>query len=36
MRDFEIYQAILRLQAPWTVVNVELDVKGQQVTVSVE
>ena len=36
MRDFELYQAVLGLQAPWTVVNVELDVKGQQVTVSVE
>ena len=36
MRDFELYQAVLGLQAPWTVANVELDVKGQQVTVTVE
>ncbi len=32
MRDFELYQAVLGLQAPWTVVNVELDVNGQQVS----
>ncbi len=36
MRDFALYQAVLELQAPWSVVNVELDVKGQQVTVAVE
>jgi len=36
MRDFELYQAVLGLQAPWTVLNVELDVKGQQVTVTVD
>ncbi|WHZ15312.1 MAG: Mobile element protein [Nitrospira sp.] len=36
MRDFELYQAVLGLRAPWTVVNVELDVKGKQVTVTVE
>ncbi|HSE57192.1 MAG TPA: ISL3 family transposase [Nitrospiraceae bacterium] len=36
MRDFELYQAVLGLEAPWTVVNVELDVTGQQVTVTVE
>jgi transposase len=36
MRDFELYQAVLGLQAPWTVANVELDVKEQQVTVTVE
>ena len=36
MRDFELCQAVLGLQAPWTVANVELDVKGQQVTVTVE
>ncbi|MEW6283749.1 MAG: ISL3 family transposase [Candidatus Eremiobacterota bacterium] len=36
MRDFELYQAVMGLQAPWTVVNVELDVTGQQVTVTVE
>lgn len=36
MRDFELYHAILGLRAPWTVVNVELDVKGQQVVVTVD
>lgn len=36
MRDFDLYQAVLGLKAPWTVVNVELDVKGEQVTVTVE
>lgn len=36
MRDFELYQAVLGLRTPWTVVNVELDVKTQQVTVTVE
>jgi transposase len=36
MRDFELYQAVLGLRAPWAVVNVELDVKRQQVTVTVE
>ena len=35
MRDFELYQAVLGLRAPWTVVNVELDVNRQQVTVTV-
>ncbi|HXF93831.1 MAG TPA: hypothetical protein VNK46_13845 [Nitrospiraceae bacterium] len=28
MRDFQLYQAVLGLRASWTVVNVELDVKG--------
>jgi transposase len=36
MRDFELYQAVLGLKAPWIVVHVELDVKGAQVTVTVE
>ena len=36
MRDFELYQAVLGLQAPWTVANVDLDVTGKQVTVTVE
>jgi len=36
MRDFELYQAVLGLQAPWSVINVELNVPGQQVTVTVE
>lgn len=36
MRDFELYQAVLGLQAPWAVVNVELDVTGQQVSVTVD
>jgi transposase len=36
MRDFELYQAVLGLQAPWAVVNVELDVKRQQVVVTVD
>lgn len=36
MRDFELYQAVLGLRPPWTVVNVELDVKRQQITVTVE
>jgi transposase len=35
MRDIELYKAILGLTPPWTVVNVDLDVKGQQVTVTV-
>lgn len=36
MRDFELYQAVLGLRAPWSVVDVELEVKRQQVTVTVE
>jgi transposase len=35
MRDIELYRAILGLTPPWTVVDVTLDVKGQQVTVRV-
>ena len=35
MRDIELYKAILGLTPPWTVVDVELDVKGQHVTVRV-
>ncbi len=30
MRGIELYRAILDLTAPWTVVKVDLDVKGQQ------
>jgi transposase len=36
MRDFELYQAVLGLQAPWAVVNVELDMTRQHVTVTVD
>ena len=36
MRDFELYQAVLGLQAPWAVVNVELDITRQQVTVTAD
>lgn len=36
MRDIELYRAILGLPAPWTVRNVDLDVKGQQVVVQVD
>lgn len=36
MRDIELYRAILGLQEPWTVVNVELDLPGQQVVVTVD
>lgn len=32
MRDIELYRAILGVTAPWTVVSVDLDVKGQQDT----
>lgn len=35
MRDIELYRAILGLTAPWTVVSVDLGVKGQQVVVKV-
>lgn len=35
MRDVELYRAILSLTPPWTVIKVDLDVKGQQVTVTV-
>jgi len=35
MRDVELYKAILGLTPPWTVVDVTLDVRGQQVTVQV-
>jgi hypothetical protein len=35
MRDIELYRAILSLTAPWTVVSVDLGVKGQQVVVKV-
>jgi transposase len=36
MRDFELYQAMLGLHAPWSVIDVELNVKGQQVMVTVD
>ena len=36
MRDIELYRAILGLQEPWTVMNVELDMSGQQVVVTVD
>ncbi len=36
MRDFELYQVVLRLQAPWSVSNVALNVPGQQVIVTVD
>lgn len=36
MRDVELYHAVLGLQAPWAVVNVELDMTRQQVTVTVD
>jgi transposase len=36
MRDVELYRAILGLTPPWTVVSVDLDIKGQQVTVRVD
>jgi len=36
MRDINLYKAILGLAPPWTVVNVKLDVMGQQITVQVQ
>lgn len=36
MRDFELYHTVLGLQAPWDIVNVELDVTRQQVPVTVD
>lgn len=36
MRDIELYRAILGLTPPWTVVGVDLDVKGQQVVIRVD
>jgi transposase len=36
MRDIDLCKAILGLTPPWTVVNVELDVKGQDVTVRMD
>jgi transposase len=36
MRDVELYQAVLGVQAPWAVVTVELDVKRQPVVVTVD
>lgn len=36
MRDIELYRAILGLTPPWTVVSVDLDVKGQQVVIKVD
>jgi len=36
MRDIELYRAILGVTLPWTVVSVDLDVKGQQVVVKVD
>jgi len=35
MLDIELYQAILGLPTLWTVLGVDLDVKGRQVTVQV-
>lgn len=34
MRDIELYRAILGFPTTWTVLDVDLDVKGRQVTVS--
>ncbi len=36
MRDIELYRAILGLTTPWTVLSVDLDVKGQQAVVKVD
>lgn len=36
MRDVELYRAILGPTPPWTVVRVQLDVKGEQVVVQVD
>ena len=36
MRDVELYRALLGLAAPWTVADVDMDMKGQQVVVRVE
>jgi transposase len=36
MRDVELYRAILGLTPPWTVVSVDLDLPGEQVTVKVD
>ena len=35
MLDIELYRAILGLPIPWTVLGVDLGVKGRQVTVQV-
>ena len=36
MRDTDLYKAILGLTPPWTVGHVDLDVNGQQVTITVD
>jgi transposase len=36
MRDRDLYARILNLQAPWTVADVELDLKGEEVRVRLE
>jgi transposase len=36
MRDVELYRSLLGLRAPWTVADVEVDMKGQRVVVRVE
>jgi transposase len=36
MRDRDLYAQILNLRAPWTVADVELDLKGQEVRVRLE
>jgi transposase len=36
MRDVELYRALLGLTAPWTVADVDVDLKGQRVVVRVE
>jgi hypothetical protein len=36
MRDVELYRSLLGLSAPWTVVDVEVDMKGQRVVVRVD
>jgi transposase len=36
MRDVELYGALLGLTAPWTVAEVDVDMKGQRVVVRVE
>ena len=36
MRDVELYRALLGLTIPWTVADVEVDMKGQRVVVRVD
>ena len=36
MQDIELFQSLLGLEAPWTVVNVELDTESEEIHLHIE